>query len=1340
METLQAPKIKQATSKRIQTKSWIEAAWLNREAIAWIIIIILAALTRLTDLGPRALHQDEATHAGSFTRGMYLNGQFYSYDPTFHGPFLYYMVSLSFFLFGDANDTTARVAPAVFGIGIVALCWYLRALIGKAGALFAGIFILISPSILYYSRNLRHDAFAVFGELLFAIGVFRFFSSRKASWLTAAGIGLVITYASHELVFMNTAILVGWLIFMFAVELVGLPAKFARQKKPIAIVETEFFGDEKTIESVSVADFSLENVGEIAEEAKPATRTFSPRLLISIGLFLIFAGALALNSKDLLSSTAPKLFSSDDKGGISAGIVIIPLVLAISVIAAFLLTQAYDGIWKRLERTPRRIALVGSVLAFGGLGAFQAYRTFSPAKAKVDSTTELTAATATTPATTTDKISSLSLSLVIILLLALFIGPLLGWLWQRRFLVLNRTGIIGFAIAFTGTWLVAALVSLRFLGVDPLKGGIRPKGGLLLIGPEVDKWVAYIFNGFFLALGVGIVAGWLVSLAKDIPDEKLRGSAALRGILGIFRNPLALAGFFGSFAIIYILLFGNFFFYPQGLADGIYKGVEYWAGVHDTRRIDQPWFYYPMLMLLYEILPLILSIIALFAFPIGWIRRSLRKGRPVFTTRGLFAGYCAWWSVLAIITYSIAGEKVPWLNMQVALPAILTSAVFFDNQVRRISWRKLLKPSQGLLFGGIAILMFIAIAISIGFLSNLTGSLPDTTSNLPVYVATTPDNSIVGIRLGIAVLAALVALSFFGISLWLWRSKRISGKLMRAMLVLLFSIALGIYGIKATLMLNYNNPVTNVEPMIQVQTTPELINFVERVDKLSSDYRESWRRATTDTAARTKIVSDPAGSKEMPILLAQSVAPPLAWYFRKYPYVGYFTPNNDSNQNSDAAPPKDSRGIAYAVIVLDRGEDQFKLQEQMRDNYTRMLFRRYWWLPEDDNGYLGIGKAPADSTNPNLDKKNIKYTDWGKLWDTFTRQPSANLMWRYALYRELQQSLPSYDMVVYVRNDLAPDFMLLGGLNYTGTTKANSPTTDTFAYKLGEATQAGLKNGQFKVPRALAIAPNGDLLVLDSANGRVQRFDSAGNFLSKFGKIGNGDGLFGIIQNDGGAGGIAIDEQGNIYVSDSWNYRIEKFDSSGKFLMKWGEGYDNKGDLEQAKTQPKGFYGPRGIFYDTTRKELYVADTGNRRVAVFDANGNFLRQFGGRGSGPGQFDEPVSVAVSPSGKVYVTDMRNKRLQILDRDGNYISEIKFPNWRDQYLNEPYVTLDSVGNLFISDPTNARVYKYSPDGSLLQTIESNASLVLENPVGVAVGADGSLYIADAKRNNVYKVKAS
>ncbi len=514
---------------------------------------------------------------------------------------------------------------------------------------------------------------------------------------------------------------------------------------------------------------------------------------------------------------------------------------------------------------------------------------------------------------------------------------------------------------------------------------------------------------------------------------------------------------------------------------------------------------------------------------------------------------------------------------------------------------------------------------------------------------------------------------------------------------------------------------------------------MERVDRLSRDYRLQFNNnPTTALLPKQTVVADPTGGKNLPILLSNSVAPPLSWYFRKYTNVNYFTPDNDSTKNTDAAPPKDSRGNDYAIIATDKNEDQFKLQEQLKDNYTRQLYRRYWWFPFDDNGYLAITKAPADSTNPFLDKRKIQNTDWGKLWEAFTKQPSANLMWRYILYHEVAQQLGSYDMVVYIRNDLAPDFMALGGINYTGTAGGNNAGGATdFAYALGESTQPGIKNGQFKVPRGVTIAPSGDILALDSGNGRVQRFSADGKFLSKFGKIGTGDGLLNILQSDGGAGGVAVDEEGNIYVSDSWNYRIQKFDPNGNLLAKWGQGFDTQGDPAKAQANPTGFYGPRGITYDPTRKELYVADTGNRRIVVFDKNGNYLRQFGSLGSGPGQFSEPMAVAVSADGHVYVTDLRNKRLQILDRDGKYQGEVKI-EWREQGQGEPYVTVDAAGTVYVSDPPAARIYKYSADGKLLGTIENQAGVVLENPTGLAVSSDGYLYVADTRRNTITKIK--
>jgi len=1328
------------------------ATWLNWEAVAWIAIVILAFVTRLADLAPRALHQDEATHAGTFTREMYLGRSIYQYDPTFHGPFLYYAVSLSYFLFGGPSDTTARVAPALFGISTVLLCWYLRPIIGKFGAFFAALLTLISPSILYYNRNLRHDSFALFGQLLMVVGLFRFFQEkpgRKLWWMSLSGLGLAITYTSHELVFLNTGILVFWLVVAFAIELIALPPAIKnlvgirRKESKIEPIEavtevesvdiaTETTLLESTIdETLPLSDENFPEDLTQHSETAPQPPTPNPRNIVQkimtnaslMGaiLFVVLAGQLLWGATNLFRKTTetgdiPKLFS----GNVPSWLILIPFGLIFCLIISYMSGKAVAAGWRGLEKFPAIVTAAISLLVLVGLGGLQYVRSQNNAPKLGDPTSGTIAASTVEPIKDTNltvlglQLPGIAVQLTIVLLLALFVGLLVGWVWQRRFLIYNRKGLFGFVITFFVVFGIASLVSLRFMRfaltpaeVSKYQTGL-PRGNLLLFGPEVDKWQAYMLNGVIFGIILGLVAGWLVSLAEVLPDEKLAGSATLRGILRIFRQPKALTGFLVAFGILYALLFGNFFFYAQGLADGVYRGLEYWVAVHDTRRIDQPWFYYPLLMLLYEPLPTLLTLVALIAFPVGWVRRAVGKGKFVFTLRGLMAGYCAFWSVLAMIAYSVAGEKVPWLNIQVALPAILTAGIVADNVFRRINWRDLYKPSQGLLFGGLFGIMFIATTIFI----MLALSKP------------APQNQLVQM-----ILAGIIVVGLFAATVWMWRIHLLSGRLMRATILTLVSLVLLAYGFKATLMLNFNNGDINIEPMIQVQTTPELLLFVERVSKLSRDYRNDQTPAT-DTP---KVVADPTGGRNLPVLLSQNVAPPLTWYFRDYTDINYFTPNNDSSQNTEAAPAKDARGNQYAIIAMDRSEDQFKIQDQLKDGYTRQLYRRYWWFPEDDSGYLGITKTPTNSADPNRDRKNILNTDWKKLWETFTVQPSAEKMWRYILFREVSQPLQSYDMVVYVRNDLMPDFGLLSGTN-TGT----KATPGTNGFKLTDSTQPGIKNGEYKTPRAIAFTPNGDILVLDSGNGRVQRFSADGIFLSTFGKIGAADGQFQIIPFDGGAGGIAVDEDGNIYVTDSWNYRIQKFDATGKFLTKWGRGFDTKGDPAVSQANPNGLYGPRGLAYDKTKGELYVADTGNRRVLVFDKSGNFLRQFGSAGSGPAQFNEPVSVAVSPQGKVYVTDSRNKRVQIFDRDGNYQSEIAVPNWVDQPLSEPYVALDLQGNIFVSDSANGRVYKFSPEGGLLQTFESQSGTVLVNPIGLAVGPGGFLYVADAKQHSIIKIK--
>ena len=184
-----------------------ELTRLNWEVILFVGIMVAAFLTRIIDLGDRAFHHDESIHAyfsnyylqtGNFTNpGTGFNG---GYDPTYHGPFLYSIVAFGFFLFGT-NDAIARLMPALFGILLIGLIWLLRPFIGRTGALVGAFLVLISPSITYYSRSLRHDIFALTGLLLLFVAILWFIRTHQAKWVYLGALGFIVAYASHELTF-----------------------------------------------------------------------------------------------------------------------------------------------------------------------------------------------------------------------------------------------------------------------------------------------------------------------------------------------------------------------------------------------------------------------------------------------------------------------------------------------------------------------------------------------------------------------------------------------------------------------------------------------------------------------------------------------------------------------------------------------------------------------------------------------------------------------------------------------------------------------------------------------------------------------------------------------------------------------------------------------------------------------------------------------------------------------------------------------------------------------------------------------------------------------------------
>ena len=159
--------------------------------------------------------------------------------------------------------------------------------------------------------------------------------------------------------------------------------------------------------------------------------------------------------------------------------------------------------------------------------------------------------------------------------------------------------------------------------------------------------------------------------------------------------------------------------------------------------------------------------------------------------------------------------------------------------------------------------------------------------------------------------------------------------------------------------------------------------------------------------------------------------------------------------------------------------------------------------------------------------------------------------------------------------------------------------------------------------------------------------------------------------------------------------------------------------------------------------KVYVADTGNKRIVIFDSNGAILTQFGSEGFDAGQFSEPVDVKVDASGKVYVTDTWNQRIQVLATiDGKEYSSIQqwpISGWLSQSLdNKPFLALRPDGRIFVTDPEGYRVIEFNGDGQFVQLWgqygADNSTFGL--PSGIGSDTEGNIWITDAGNNRLMR----
>ncbi|MBX5445030.1 flippase activity-associated protein Agl23 [Sphaerobacter sp.] len=190
---------------------------ISLETALYGLIFLAAVLTRFWDLGSRALHHDESLH--TYYSWLYAEGFGYQHNPLMHGPFLFHANALLYLLFG-ASDYVSRVMPAAAGVIVVMLPWLLRGprLLGRWGALFASALLLVSPSILFYSRFIRHDIYCLLGTFALAIAVVRYVERREPRWAILGGLATGFLFTTKEVSFIVLFIFVTYLAIAVALR------------------------------------------------------------------------------------------------------------------------------------------------------------------------------------------------------------------------------------------------------------------------------------------------------------------------------------------------------------------------------------------------------------------------------------------------------------------------------------------------------------------------------------------------------------------------------------------------------------------------------------------------------------------------------------------------------------------------------------------------------------------------------------------------------------------------------------------------------------------------------------------------------------------------------------------------------------------------------------------------------------------------------------------------------------------------------------------------------------------------------------------------------------------